>query len=152
MSFDFEEAAYLLELLPGEDLPDVAVRMLDAGFDTQAIRELAGMIRPTRRDAGELFEQALAAVRSEAMTLRRAREVVRDRTLWRIATGDLEPLAGADLIGRQWNELGHPAELSQFVYLHDIAEEYPGRRSAAEAEIIDLARALVRQLSVRNSA
>jgi hypothetical protein len=152
MTFEFEEAAYLLELLPGEELPDVAVRMLDAGFDSQAVRELAGLSRPTRRDAGKLFEEALLTVRTQPMTIERAGEVVRHRILWRIASGDLAPLAGAEAMSRHWHTFGGPAELSKFIYLHDIAEEYPAKRSAAESEIVELARQLVRQWSARNSA
>lgn len=30
MAFEYEEAAYVLELLPGEKLPDIAIQMLEA--------------------------------------------------------------------------------------------------------------------------
>jgi len=78
MPFEYEEAQFRLELLPGEQLPEVAVAMLEAGYESQPIRELAGLHRPTRRDAGQLFEEALVTVRPDAMSVERAREVVRE--------------------------------------------------------------------------
>ena len=143
MRFEYEEALFRLELLAGEKLPEIAYDMLDAGYDTQPIRELAGLTRPTRRDAGPLFEEALEAVRPQPMSVERAREVVRDRLLDDIATGSLEPMAGAAMLNHQWNDLGCPADLSVFIYLTDIADDYPERRSEAAAEIVQLARTLV---------
>ena len=137
--FEYDEARFRLGLLPGEALPDLALRMLAGGYDTQPIRELAGLVDPTIRDAGELFENALMAVRPDRMPVEKARRVVCKAILRQIVLGEIAPLKGADAISSQWNELGYPARLSVFVYLSDIYDELPDRRPAILKEIVDLA-------------
>lgn len=143
MPFEYEEAQFRLELLPGEQLPEVAVAMLEAGYESQPIRELAGLHRPTRRDAGQLFEEALATVRPDAMSVERAREVVRDHLIGAIADGSVDPFKGMRQLNAMWTALGHPADLAALVYLEDVACDYPDKQPAVAEEIVETARQLV---------
>jgi len=44
--------------LPPERVPDVACEALDEGVDNSLLRELAGLVNPTRRDLGTKFDDA----------------------------------------------------------------------------------------------
>ena len=147
MTFEYEEALYRLGLLPGERLPDVAIAMLEAGFDSQAIRELAGLSAPTRRDAGPLFEEALEAVRAQRISVDDAPAIVRDRWISDIAEGREEPLRGVARLNSIWRELGYPADLAPFVYLSDLVGEEPDHARETVEEMIELARKLASQRS-----
>lgn len=150
MTFEYEEALYRLELLPGERLPDVAIAMLEAGFDSQPIRQLAGLSAPTRRDAGALFEEALAEVRARPITVEHARAIVRDRWIADIAEGREVPIRGAEKLSSIWHQLGSPAALAPFIYMLDLIGEYPEQQSEAVEEMIELARELAHQIPSRS--
>jgi hypothetical protein len=59
--FDFDEIVrrWQLGYLNGEDLPGIACLALEAGFDASALYELAGLDRPSLREAGPIFKRAL---------------------------------------------------------------------------------------------
>ena len=141
--FEEEEALFRLGRLPGEQLPDIAVAMLDAGFDAQPVRELAALRAPTLRDAGELFEAALASLGRPPLTLDQAATALRNRALRRTGTGEVSPLVGAREIMDAWYALDCPSELSVFVDLDDLWYENPEKRSEIEQEIVDRAYALM---------
>jgi hypothetical protein len=44
--------------LPPERIPDVACDALQEGMDNALLRQLAGLVRPTRRDIGTKFDDA----------------------------------------------------------------------------------------------
>ncbi len=140
MNFDLEVARFELGWLPGEQLPEVAVRMLEADYDSQELREVAGMLNPTLRDAGNQFATGLRAAGIPSMTREEAVEIVKRRTLERIASGETDPYLGAREIHRIWLAVGYPADLAIFVGLEDEYEDHPADRSAIEAEIVEAAR------------
>lgn len=80
----------------------------------------------------------MESVRTTPLTVRRAREIVRDHIREEIASGRIEPMEGARAINQQWTQLAYPARLSTFIYLYEVAEDYPHRRPEAEAEMVDL--------------
>ena len=141
--FEEEEALFRVRQLPGERLPEVACAMLEAGFDSQPIRELAALSAPTIRDAGELFEAALATLGRPALSQEQALAALRNRLVRRIALGEVAPPLGAREIMRQWQDLGSQPELSVFIYLDDLWEEYPQKRAQIEQEIVERARGLL---------
>ena len=143
MAFEYEEARFRRGDMPGEDLPQVAVAMLEAGFDTQSIRELAGLVRPTLRDAGELFEAALSSLGRPPLTDRQVLDVLREGLLRQTASGELSAIVGARELWALWHDLGHPQDLSTFVYIEDLWCEYPEQRAALEREIRERAQELL---------
>jgi hypothetical protein len=143
--FEEEEALFRLGRLPGEQLPEIACAMIEAGYDAEPVLELAALDRPTLRDAGDLFEAALATVGRPLLTPEEARASLRALALRRTATGAVTPIQGAGEIWEAWHSLGCPSDLSVFVYLDDLWAEYPEKRAAIEAEIVETARALLNQ-------
>ena len=51
-------ALWRMGKLPPELVPDVACDALEGGMDNPLLRELAGLVRPTRRDLGTRFDDA----------------------------------------------------------------------------------------------
>lgn len=141
--FEEEEALFRVRQLPGEQLPDIACAMLEAGFDSQQIRELAALSAPTVRDAGELFEAALATLGRPALNEEQIRTALRNRLVRRIAIGAVPPAIGTREITLKWQDLGSPPELSVFIHLDDLWDEYPGKRAQIEHEIVERARELL---------
>jgi hypothetical protein len=54
------QARWVLGGVAPEEWVDQAISALDQGFDGAALRQLAGLVRPTQRDLGHLPERALA--------------------------------------------------------------------------------------------
>jgi len=54
------QARWVLGGVAPEEWVDQAISALDQGFDGTALRQLAGLVRPTQRDLGHLPERALA--------------------------------------------------------------------------------------------
>jgi len=57
---DIAVARWVLGLLSGEELPWVACAALEAGLDSQALRRLAGELRPTMGEAERFSRRRLA--------------------------------------------------------------------------------------------
>lgn len=140
-------ARYRLGELRGEELPAIAIALLESGHDSQPLRELAGLDRPTLRDAGALFEKVLAAVGQEIPDKRSARRLLLERALELIVSGEVEPDNGAyevwctasELFGEQLDEW------VPFVGLASEYEDYAAGRTEIRREIVDHAvRALAR--------
>jgi hypothetical protein len=141
--FEYEEAQFRLGWLPGEALPEVAVRMLEAGFDSQALREVAGLCRPTLRDAADQFEEALVALGRPPMTADQALACVRREALQGLASGATEIESGLRLIRDVWVADGCSAELAVFVGLEDEYFDHPEAREAIAADVREAAQALL---------
>ena len=105
-----------------EDMPQFAADALEAGFDGFALRRLAGLIRPTSRDIGDLFERALreigtVKVQSEAQAMVfESRLIARD-----IVEGRIEPVYAADILAKYAMRLDYPDFLVGFFQLADFA-------------------------------
>ena len=143
--FEHEEAQFRLGWLPGEALPNVAVRMLEAGYDSQALREVAGFHRPTLRDAADQFEEALAVLERPPMTAGEALEHMRREGLNALASGATEVESGLRLIQQVWMADGCSVELAIFVGLQDEYYDHPDAREAIAADVREAAQALLAQ-------
>lgn len=143
MAFEYEEARFRRGELPGEELPDVAIAMLEAGVDTQPVRELAGLVRPTLREAGDLFEAALQSLGRPLLRDDQVLAVLRDGILRRTAKAEISAIAGARDLWSLWHDLGYPQDLSVFVYLEDVWCDHPEQRESVEQEIRERAMELL---------
>jgi len=135
MQFEYEEALYRAGHLRGDELPAIALRMVEAGFDSPAACELASLRDPTLRDAGALFEQALAALGRPPMARVRAFTLVQEALLRTVAAGEVDPLEGARKLHLLWLDLQCPEDLAIFVGLEDEASEHPEARAEIAREI-----------------
>ena len=59
MDKDLILAEWALGRLTGEELPEAAITLMESGFDSPSLREMAGQQRPTMREAGALFSDCL---------------------------------------------------------------------------------------------
>jgi len=122
-----------------EDMPAFAADALEAGYDGQSLRRLAGLIRPTARDIGDLFERALreigtVTVRSKEQALfLLSRLVAAD-----IIAGQIEPLRGAEILASYAMILQYPDSLVNFFQLADLPRwgEYAPDPQKLAADIV----------------
>ena len=137
------EASYYFGELDPEEMPGIALRALEAGYDGPALLELARMSSPTVLSVGDLFERALGEVGRPSLPedeagLRVARNIAR-----KIASGKLPPYEGARTIWTEvWNECGRPDKLTPFVGLASLYEADPERRPLHLKEIVARAKEL----------
>lgn len=73
------QARWLLNEIRSEDLPDLAALALEQGFDGTALRQLAGLVRPTLADLENLPEKAFADMGLQPIDKFQAVDVLRER-------------------------------------------------------------------------
>jgi hypothetical protein len=117
-------ARYRLGELPGEELPDIAIALMEEGCDSQAPRELAGLDRPTLRDAGDLFERMLGEQGLILPDERSAKLLMLDYVLERIGRGEVDPCRGAYGVWSLASDLFDGEQLDEWVRFVGLASEY----------------------------
>ena len=139
---DAEASFYLGDLDP-EEMPGIALRAPEAGYDGPALLKLARMGSATMQNAGDLFGFALgevgrAPLPEDEAGLRMARNVAR-----KTISGEMHPYEGACLLWvKVWNKCGRPDELTPFVGLASPCEADPERRPFHLGEIVERAKEL----------
>jgi hypothetical protein len=136
------------DFLSCDELPELAVKALQAGLDSQSLRLLAGELRPTWADCEPLFERALHDLGIHYQPRPEAGFALALHYARGIASGDLAPYQGARRI---WldvaNEfINNPTiwdELRIFVCLVSDLDECPAERVNIEQEIRDQAKKLL---------
>jgi hypothetical protein len=132
-----------------EDMPTFAADALEAGFDGSALRRLAGLVHPTARDVGDLFERALheigtVKIQSEEQALIfQSRLVAID-----IVEGKIEPIRGAETLARYAMALKYPDFIAEFVQLIDMPHwgDYAPTTKKLEQDIVEEARRMLGSL------
>ncbi len=131
---DLESAASLRvsELIPAADLPRVAVDALEMGFDSPALRILAGELDPDVGERERLFAKALEELRIETPGRPVAMMNAAKYYAARIVSGDLTAVKGARAIwwDLSWNE-DAPESLRVFA---GLASEYDDFQYRAQAD------------------
>jgi len=97
MTIELAEALYTIGGLPGEQLPSIAMELLESGNDTPAIRMLAGIDRPTLRDAGEIFESVLLELGRKKLSKNEAAWVLARDLARRVISEKIEPREACNL-------------------------------------------------------
>ena len=138
-------AQWVLGRLDPEDLPPLAGRFLQEGFDGQSLRELAGLTKPTRADIEQLVDAALGETGAESMDGLSAAWTVARSIAAKIIRGDLAPHDGARDIG---NVARMNAELAPLMVFAGLASEWEDdllHRSQYEGAILEEARSIVEE-------
>ncbi|QIN80497.1 hypothetical protein GBA65_20470 [Rubrobacter marinus] len=144
------EARYYLGNLPPDEMPGIALRALEAGYDGPALLGLARMSEPTMQDAGPLFERALGEVGLSPLPAKEAGLRVAGNVARKMVSGEVRPYEGAYLIWTKlWMGCGRPAELTPFVGLASLYEADPERRPFHDEEILARAEELARKREER---
>lgn len=87
MQLEIAIARWVLGLVSSENLPEIAVHVLEVGFDTPALRQLAGESRPLMRNAGPMFEKVLVEIGTMLPTKSEAGLIVAREYATEIAEG-----------------------------------------------------------------
>ncbi len=129
-----------------EDMPAFAADALEAGFDGPALRRLAGLVKPTSWDVGNLFLDAIdeigvIEVRNREQAIFRLAKVVAKKIL----DGSMDALEGAQRLSRYAMEAGYPDGLAEFDQLADEPRwgEYARSQDLVRADIIAAAERLL---------
>jgi hypothetical protein len=131
-------------LIPSEQYPDTAADLLVDGYDSPALRELAGHPRNDPQGAGDLWIQVRDELGKPFEDDGLARRILVRRWLQQIVDGILDPYAGADLIlGLAWFALDQPAVLNPLVADRDFWEELPEGRDKIQRDLLDDARTIL---------
>lgn len=144
MDVDLIEAMWRLEGFPPDELPDVAARALEEGYDGPALRALAGLRLPTREQVGELFDGALREMDRTPLSRMEAGMVVARDVAGKISRGELNPMEGANRIVRDvWDRCRELEGLKRFVTLVEEQGRHPEHREVVEEGIVREARRLL---------
>lgn len=93
-------AHWELGRLPAEELPDMAVRFLEAGLDGPCLRELAGLVRPNRSEVLSLAASAFEEAGANELGPVAAAWIVARKIAAGILAGEVLPHNGAKEIGQ----------------------------------------------------
>ncbi|MGV9806653.1 hypothetical protein [Micromonospora chersina] len=126
-----------------ERLPDLAAEALTEGFDSPALRELAGLSRADVREARELF---VHAARELGAAIPDEDACPEDLVLYwasRMVDGSVAPAAGANRIVSHGEALGWPDRLSHLLGLASVWDDWPEGRDETERSMLAEAGALL---------
>ncbi|MGC2175890.1 MAG: hypothetical protein WA614_10540 [Acidimicrobiales bacterium] len=147
-----EDLTWTLDLLvlgmqAPEELSTIATNALVEGFDSDSLRELAGMLPSQYQSARDLFLSVMRELDIPIPTEDQARwNAVRHWAL-DMVEGRLDPRAASGLIHWDgWNELDQPKTLAVFAELEDEWDEHEARRPENEQTMIEAARNLLDQM------
>ena len=130
MNKDLILAAWSLDLLRSEELPEAAMILMESGFDSPSLRVMAGQQRPTIREVGTLFDDCLTELDLELPAREVAAICLGQFYAGEIVSGRMEAFSGA----------GKLFELSCRVELEALS---PFRWPDTEGEIIESSRRLL---------
>lgn len=136
---------YCSRVLP-EDMPQFAADALEAGFDGTALRRLAGLLKPTTRDVGDLFQRALCEIGTVKVQSKEQALVFLSRlTALDIVERRIEPRRGAEILAGYAMALRYPDFIAEFVQLADMPRwgEYAPSPQKLAQEIIAEAQPLL---------
>ena len=100
MPTDLCLARWTLNLIQSSELPAIACEWLEAGKDSFALRQLAGLRDPIMSDAQPLWEKALRELRLDSPGRQQALRILAASYASAILAGTLTPYQGARLCRR----------------------------------------------------
>lgn len=128
-------AKWTLGYLAPEELPDVATQALAEGYDGTCLRRLAGLVRPTRTEVGDLFDRALAEIGAGPMPLDLAGRVWARHVAESILRGGISPKDGRIALFYLFWELDEPDWLSDLLPARDDPDLILRRAKALVEEL-----------------
>jgi hypothetical protein len=135
LTLDLAQALMVADRVPAEELPDLACELLSHGFDTPAVRELAGLQNPTLREARPVFERVLRELKRPAMGRLEAATVVARGLADQVITGHIAPLEAAARGALLCPDFDYPDVLTYFLACHDDYECFPRDRATIDEDV-----------------
>ena len=143
-TLDLEASNFVLGRTLSECLPSLAVKLLAEGYDSSALRMLAGLTESQMDEAGPLFKQALLEIGCSLPSPREAVLRLARETAMQILQGEIAPYEGGKRIWDLSLKIDHVVpELHPFVYAASEWEDRPEDRPLFERGILEEARVLV---------
>jgi len=137
MDLDVAQALWTLEMLPREEMPDIAIAALEARIDNIPVRMLAGLTADDLDDAENLFEEVLKYLGRGNLTKNDAACLYTQFISSQILRGDVEPYVGAKKI---WEAALKTSDanfhnVDAFIYAASEYEDRPSDREFFNQEI-----------------
>lgn len=144
-SLDALQAAWSLEELEAEHVPDLAVRLLQQGHDSHSVRVLAGLDSPTYWDVIDPLEQLMRELKRERLPAPQAARLVAYDVIVRVEQGEVSLREGLYRLNGLYMSQWEKEELDALVMipgvLDDLEDGWSGKpRDQIEAEARDLLR------------
>lgn len=137
MTLDLAEALFVLDLLPSDKLPEVAVSALVDGINNRPMQILAGLTSGELQTARELFTQALLLLDRGKLS---KEEAVRRYTRFvsrQILSGEVPPYEGARKIWGASTKINVEFhDVDPFIYAASEYEDRPEDREFFKKEIL----------------
>ena len=95
-------AKYVINQLPSEEIPEIAIAVLESGIENEEIIELAGMDNPTASNSKHVFINAISKLGIQITDIREATICLAKEISEEIIAGSISPYEGARKI---WWEL-----------------------------------------------
>ena len=132
-------AAWVLGLLPGEDLPAIATTALLDGFDNSSLRQLAGLLSPRMVDANDLLQRAVEECGFTIPDRRSAAVQYASCVSRLILARTVTPYDGAEAIWRASIAVEDPSfhALDPFIYASSEYEARPDDKLRFERAIVE---------------
>jgi hypothetical protein len=149
-------AEWVLERLPPERLPDIAVAALEQGCDAPTLAVIVDLRNPARADVEDHLPRLLRDIDLRRPSRDEALKTLVDDAARRIVAGETDPLAGASYIWSLWGYSRQPdggsamwADFRPFVGLASECEEPGPHVTTYKADIVDEAKALLQRGGLR---
>jgi hypothetical protein len=120
-----------------EQVPALAVELLAGGADSPALRELAGMHRPTRAEVEPVMDRALLALGAPRLDTDAAARIAAREIAADAIAGRTTPHDAAISLSALWLNHELPLDLAVFVGLVGEWQSHPGFRTEVEAMILE---------------
>src|SRR5262249_4336336 len=118
-----------------EDMPQFAADALEAGYDGRALRRVAGLMKPTMREVGNLFQEAVVEIGNVKIQSKQQAVLLVSRLVaTAVVEGSIDPIRGCALLSYYAFKSGYPRFLAQFDQL-DGALEW-GDHAPSRSELI----------------
>lgn len=138
MNIKLAQAYWVLNLLPSDKLPDIAVSALELGSEANALQMLAGLSPDETDEARALFERSLKELGIPAVSASDAANIVAVEISKQIVRGDLSPEEGANKLWEVSIHVGDKAfhDLDSFIYAASEIKSRPHERNHFNQEIV----------------
>ena len=128
MNLELAICFWVLDLLPSEEIPEIAADALADGMDSRTLRIMAGERNPSWFEIAPLFQKVLEELKVQMPSRQVAMMQVAKHYAERVVSGQLHPYEGARAI---WWQLGietdTPDDLLIFVGLASEYEDFMGQ-------------------------
>lgn len=150
VNLDVAESLWTLGLLKPAQLPNIGVRALEAGFDSPALRQLAGLEPSELTDAERLFRKTLSELGRGSLAPRQAAMNYAVYISEAICSGREDPYSGARKIWKATLSVSDKPfhDLDPFIYAFSECASRPEDREFFLAEIIKEAARLLERSKV----